>query len=96
MRTETEKLMKDLKSCACDAEELVKATAGEVNEKSKEAGLRLKATLNSAKKSCEALEERAVNGVKVADRAIRTYPYESLGVALGIGVVLGFLIGRRP
>jgi ElaB/YqjD/DUF883 family membrane-anchored ribosome-binding protein len=95
MRTETDKLVKDLKTCACDAEELIKATAGEINDKSREARLRLKATLNSAKESCEALEERALNGVKAADRKIRTYPYESLGIALGIGVVLGFLIGRR-
>ena len=95
MRTETEKLVKDLKTCACDAEELIKATTGELNEKSTEAGLRLKATLNSAKESCEALEKRAISGVKAADRTIRTYPYESLGIAVGIGVVLGFLIGRR-
>jgi ElaB/YqjD/DUF883 family membrane-anchored ribosome-binding protein len=95
MRTETDKLVKDLKTCACDAEELIKATAGELNEKSREAGLRLKTTLKSAKESCEAVEEKAINGVKAADRKIRTYPYESLGIALGIGVVLGFLIGRR-
>jgi ElaB/YqjD/DUF883 family membrane-anchored ribosome-binding protein len=78
MRTETDKLVKDLKTAACDAEELIKATAGELNDKSREARLRLKATLNSAKDSCEALEERALNGVKAADRKIRTYPYESL------------------
>ena len=95
MRTETDKLMKDLKACACDAEELIKATAGELNDKTKEARLRLKATLNSAKESCEALEEKAVNGVKIADRKIRTYPYESIGIALGVGLVLGLLIGRR-
>jgi len=92
MRTETDKLVKDLKTCACDAEELIKATAGDLNDKAR---LRLKATLNSAKESCDALEERAVEGVKVAERTIRTYPYQSLGVVLGIGVVLGFLLGRR-
>jgi len=95
MRTETDKLVKDLKTCACDAEELIKATAGNLNEKSREAGLRLKATLNSAKESCGALEKRAIKGAKVADRTIRTYPYESLGIALGVGVLLGLLIGRR-
>ena len=95
MRTETDKLVKDLKTCACDAEELIKATAGELNDKTKEARLRLKTTLNSAKESCEALEERALNGVKIADRKIRTYPYESIGIALGVGLVVGLLISRR-
>ena len=95
MRTETDKLVKDLKTCACDAEEWIKATAGELNDKTKEARLRFKNTLNAAKESCEALEEKALNGVKTADRKIRTYPYESIGIALGVGLVLGLLIGRR-
>jgi ElaB/YqjD/DUF883 family membrane-anchored ribosome-binding protein len=95
MRTETDKLVKDLKACACDAEELIKATAGELNDRTKEARLRLKATLNSAKESCEVLEGKAVNGAKAADRAIRTNPYPTLGIALGLGVVLGILISRR-
>ena len=95
MRTETDKLVKDLKTCACDAEELIKATAGELNDKTKEARLRLKNTLNAAKESCEALEGKALNSVKAADRKIRTYPYESIGIALGVGLVLGVLIGRR-
>ena len=95
MRTETEKLVKDLKTCACDAEELIKTKAEEINDKTREARFRLKATLNSAKETCEALEEKAVNSVKAADRAIRTHPYPTLGIALGIGVILGILIGRR-
>ena len=95
MRTETDKLVKDLKTCACDAEELIKATAGELNEKSKEAGLRLKARLNSAKESCGALEEKARKGVKLADGKIRTYPYEAIGIALGVGLVAGLLLRRR-
>ena len=92
MRTETDKLVKDLKTCACDAEELIKATAGDLNDKAR---LRLKATLNSARESCEALEETTLSGAKAADRRIRARPYESLGIAVGIGLVLGFLIGRR-
>lgn len=95
MRRETDRLVKDLKNAACDAEELIKATAGELTEKSKEARLRLKATLNSAKETCEVLEERALDGIKVADRKIRAYPYESIGIALGVGLLLGVVIGRR-
>lgn len=73
----------------------MKTTAGELNEKTRDVGLRLKAKFNAAKESCEALEEKAVNGVKAADHAIRTNPYPTLGIALGVGVVLGILIGRR-
>ena len=95
MRAETDKLVKDLKSVACDAEELVKATAGELNEKGREAGLRLKTALESARESCDILRERAAESVKATDRTIRTHPYEALGVAAGLGLLIGLLIGRR-
>ena len=95
MRTETDKLVKDLKTAANDAEELIKATTGEIGEKSREARLRLKTALETARESCEALQEKAVEGAKATDRTIRTHPYESLGVALGVGVLLGLLLARK-
>jgi ElaB/YqjD/DUF883 family membrane-anchored ribosome-binding protein len=36
-----------------------------------------------------------VTGAKYTDETIREYPYQSLAVALGVGVLLGALIGRR-
>ena len=95
MRTEADRLVKDLKNAACDAEDLIKATAGELNKKGRQARLRIKASLNSAKQSCETLEQRAREGAKVTDRQIRSYPYESIGVAFAIGLLLGILAGRR-
>ena len=35
-----------------------------------------------------------VEGAKYADQTIREYPYYSIGLALGIGVLLGALIRR--
>lgn len=40
-------------------------------------------------------KEKVVVGAKAADRTIRDHPYQSLAVALGAGVLLGVLIGRR-
>ena len=42
-------------------------------------------------KSKESVKETA----KKTDEAIRSHPYESMGVAFGVGVLLGVLIGRR-
>lgn len=39
--------------------------------------------------------KRVAAGAKVTDEAIRSHPYESLAVALGVGVLLGAVIGRR-
>lgn len=90
-----EKLMADLKALTRDAEALMQATAGQSGEKVSELRQRLAAALESAKATCHRLEERAVAGAKAADRAIREHPYESIGVAFGLGLLIGVLIGRR-
>lgn len=38
--------------------------------------------------------QKVVAGAKVTDETIRSHPYESLAVALGVGVLLGALIRR--
>ena len=56
---------------------------------------RLAAALESAKETRRRLEERAVAGARATDRAIRDHPYESIGVAFGIGMLFGILVNRR-
>jgi ElaB/YqjD/DUF883 family membrane-anchored ribosome-binding protein len=90
-----QKLMNDLKVVVHDAEALMKATASDLGDKAREARVRLAATLESAKASCHKLEEKAVEGAKVADRVIRDNPYRSMGIALGVGVLVGLLLRRR-
>jgi ElaB/YqjD/DUF883 family membrane-anchored ribosome-binding protein len=38
--------------------------------------------------------EKIVTGAKQADSVIRTHPYESLAIALGVGVLLGVFLRR--
>lgn len=40
-------------------------------------------------------KRKVVAGAKYTDGAIRENPYQSLAIALGIGLVAGVLIGRR-
>lgn len=90
----TDQLRDDLKVIAHDAEDLIKATAGEVSEKAKEARSRLMAALESAKQTCGQLQEKAICGAKATDQVIRTHPYESIGIAFGVGLLIGVLLGR--
>ena len=92
---QTERLVKELKTVARDADDLIRATAGDVGEKAKEARARLSATLESAKESLHALQEKAIAGAKAADKTIREHPYQSIGVAFGIGILIGVLVNRR-
>jgi ElaB/YqjD/DUF883 family membrane-anchored ribosome-binding protein len=90
-----EKLMTDLKVLTHDAEALMQATAGQAGEKVGELRHRLAAALETAKATCQRLEEKAIAGAKAADKTIRAHPYESIGVAFGVGLLIGVLVGRR-
>ena len=94
-----ERVRADLETLTRDAEDLLKATAGDVSEKAKEARTRVAAALERAKTTCVHLQEQTVATAKAAakkaDTVIREHPYESIGVALGVGVLLGIVIARR-
>ena|SRR5687768_13888817 len=87
-----QRLVKDLITLVHDAEDLVKATGGDIAEKSKQEIIE---ALERVKASCRRLEEQAATSLRAADRAIRKHPYESMGIALGVGLVLGVLLNRE-
>lgn len=89
------KLADDLRLVAEDAEELMKAAGGELTDKTREVRERLRAVLDDAKETCSQLEEQAEAGLRAADKTIRENPYRSIGIAVGIGFLVGFLIKRR-
>ncbi len=94
--TETNaKLANDLSDVVRDAEELMKATAGQSSERLSEIRNRLNAAMESAKVTCRKLQGKAVEAAKATDHTIREHPYESIGVAFGVGILIGVLIGRR-
>lgn len=94
-----ERLLEDLRQLARDAEALLQATASDVSEKAREARERLAAALERAKATCSELEEsvatRAREAARKADAVIRQHPYESIGLAFGIGLLIGALIARK-
>lgn len=90
-----ERLAGDLKALMRDAEELMKATAGQASEKVTELRSRLAAAIESAKATCHRLEGKTLAAAKATDRTIREHPYESVGIAFGIGLLVGVLVGRK-
>ena len=93
------KLVQDLKVVMHDAEALLKATAGEVGEKAREARVRLAASIESARTGLHNIEEKAIAQAKAAatatDKVIREHPYQSIGVAFGVGLLIGVLVTRK-
>ena len=91
----TEKLLQDLRAIVHDGEELLKAGASELSERGTAARERLSAALEMAKETRRKLEKQAMAGVKATDRVIREHPYESIGIAFGVGMLLGVIINRK-
>ncbi|NDC79771.1 MAG: DUF883 domain-containing protein [Verrucomicrobia bacterium] len=69
-----------------------------MGDKAREVRQQLAKKIESAKEKFQSLEdvkEVAEEGIKEADRMIRKHPYESVGVALVAGLMIGALINRR-
>ena len=90
-----ERLASHLKALVEDAEALMNATAGQAGEKVSEAHSRLAAALESAKATCQRLEEQTIAAAKATDRTIREHPYKSIGIAFGLGLLVGVLVARK-
>ncbi len=95
----TDKLMSDLRAVVADAEALLKATAGQAGEKMTEVRARAEDSLRAARTSLEhagdEVAARAREGARAADEYEHENPWASVGVAAGVGFLIGYLIGRR-
>jgi ElaB/YqjD/DUF883 family membrane-anchored ribosome-binding protein len=91
----TDRLVGDLRRLMRDSEDLLHATKDAVDDKARAVRERLGEALTAAKRTCNQLEEKAGEGVRAADRAIRQHPYESIGIAFGIGLLIGVLATRK-
>lgn len=94
-----QKLIADFKVVIADAEELLRATAQDASEKAVAARARIEAHLSDAKAKLNVLEEavtqRAKQAADATDQYVRANPWKAVGVAAGVGMLLGMLIGRR-
>src|SRR5437899_12933395 len=95
MRTTEKTLTGDMPSATQDAEELNDAAAEQTGERFAEMRARLATAMESAKKAAQRLEEKTVAAAKATDQCIREHPYQALGVAFGLGLLMGVLVGRR-
>ena len=85
----------DLGSVAEDGKEQLETTDGQRSESVKELRKRLSAALDATKAAAQRLEDKTVAAAKATDRCIREHPYETLGVAFGLGLLIGVLAARR-
>jgi ElaB/YqjD/DUF883 family membrane-anchored ribosome-binding protein len=85
----------DVSELAEDARALIAATADVAGEKVGEARKRLAAALERAKEIAGQVRDKAVAGAKATDEAVREHPYQAIAIGVGVGMLFGYLIGRR-
>jgi len=95
MNKETQAISNDMGQLAEDARALMAATADVAGEKVGEARQRLAAALERGKEIYGRVREKAVEGAKAADVAVHEHPYQAIGIGVGIGAILGYLIAHR-
>lgn len=97
--SEASKQLKDLAdqldSLVTGSEELLEATADEAGEKVNGFRRRLASALESAKVTGRRFQDRTVQAARASDQVVRGHTYESVGLALGVGLLIGVLVGRR-
>ena len=91
-----ERLVGDLKNLVADAEELLKATASQAGDKIGVARQKIEQSLIEGKKALADAEKSLVakskEAAEIADDYVRENPCSAVGIAAGIGLVLGLLI----
>jgi len=98
MEATREKLVSDLKVLIGDAEELLKATANQAGEKVATVRQRIEQSLHEGKQSLaeaeDVLVDKSKEAAKAAEAYVRENPWNAVGIAAGVGLVLGLLIRR--
>lgn len=94
-----ERLVSDLKALMNDADELLRATASTAGEKITLARQKIEQSLVEGRKAVADAEKTFVKKSKeaaeIADDYVRENPWSAIGIAAGVGVVLGLLIRNK-
>ena len=94
-----DKLVQDFKLVIADAEELLRATAAQAGEKVTAARERIQDRIHTAKirvaEAEEAVMVRTREAARMTDEFVHDKPWHAVGIAAGVGLIVGMLIARR-
>jgi ElaB/YqjD/DUF883 family membrane-anchored ribosome-binding protein len=94
-----DKLIKDFHSVLSDTEELMKSVSNESGGTAQALRTKVEQNLKQAKEYLEDFEDSIIDKSKTAARATDEYVHENawqtIGLAVGIGILIGYLISDR-
>ncbi len=93
------KLVDEFSNVLTEAEDMLKRAANETGEKAKDLRSQVEAKLLTAKLRLQEFQGQAVDRAKETARAtddfVHEHPWQSIGIAAAVGVVVGLLMNRR-
>jgi ElaB/YqjD/DUF883 family membrane-anchored ribosome-binding protein len=95
MSKETQAISNDMSQLAEDARALMAATGDVAAERVSAARNRLAAALERSKEIYGRVREKAAEGARATEQAVREHPYQAMAIAFGVGALLGYLVSRR-
>jgi ElaB/YqjD/DUF883 family membrane-anchored ribosome-binding protein len=98
-RISAAQLIDDLSAVIRDAESLLRATAAQTGDRVEEIRARAEESVRQAKERLAGIEDEALKHARElageADHYVRGNPWQAVGIAAGVGLVLGLLMSRR-
>jgi ElaB/YqjD/DUF883 family membrane-anchored ribosome-binding protein len=93
-RGDNEKTLNDLGRAVEEGEEMLSEAAGTATEKGRAMRAKLESAVERAKALYSDLQEKTVAAAKAADQTVREHPYQAIGIAFGVGLLIGVLAAR--
>lgn len=98
-KTAREKLLADFQAVIADTEELMKSVSSDGAGKTQVLRDKVQDNLKQARDYLQDIEEAVVDKSKVAARATDEYVHENawrtIGIAVGLGILIGMLLRNR-
>jgi len=88
MEAPAEKFMDELRTVIADAEELLRVTADQ-------GGAKVQEVRERAEESLRAAREHLQGTGRQLDSQVREHPWAAVGIAAGIGLIVGILMARK-
>ncbi|KIP96674.1 MULTISPECIES: YqjD family protein [Pseudomonas] len=94
-----EELLEEFQALVRDTEVLLQHSASLVGDQAEELRAQIRDSLGRARSTLKNTEENVVLRGKAAVGAtedyVQTHPWQTIGIAAGIGILIGMLISRR-
>ncbi len=94
LRAATGKAMEDLGTTIQEGKDILEASAADPGEKSRQFRQKLETGIENAKALYERLADQTSASAKATDKAVHEHPYQAVGIAFGVGLLIGVLAGR--